>query len=79
MVFRDFSKPGSSENIQPVIYILIHDNCIINVYREYITAIKAAIEEVTIDFNNTYIDNFETVIYVEGCRGEVSILVEDLF
>ena len=78
MQFFDNTKPGSTDIGKPVVYVLTHNNTIINVYREYIQAVNAAIEEVTIDPDNTYIDNFETVIYVDGCRGEMAILVEDL-
>jgi len=78
MQFMNNSTMGSEMSKHPLIYILMYEGQVINVYREYTDAIKAAIEDVTIDPNNTFIDNFDTVIYVGGCKGEIAILVEQL-
>lgn len=77
MQFRDNTKP-SSDIARPLVYILTHEGNVVNVYREYTSAVKAAIEEVTIDPDNTFVDNFDSVVYVDGCRGEVVLLVEEL-
>jgi hypothetical protein len=79
MQFRDNTKPNNGEVGRPCVYVLIdHNGTLINVYREYITAVAAAIDQVTIDEDHTYIDNFEFSIYVQGDKGEVCIFMEEL-
>lgn len=70
-------QPVDKDNV--FVYVLLQDGDVINVYREYFEAVTRAIEEVTGDANNTLIDSFEHIIYVEGDKGTTSIQVEQLF
>lgn len=78
MQFRDNTKPNSDSSDKALVYVLIHAGETVNVYREYIDALDRALQDVTIDPEFTYIDNFDSVIYVSGDKGEMVILVEEL-
>mgnify|MGYP001033261766 FL=1 len=66
------------EDDKPKVYVLTQEGQNVNVYNCYISALKAAIEHVTIEPDNTFVDSLEYLIYLEGDRGLVTITVEDL-
>lgn len=68
----------SEEPSKPQVFILTSEGVNVNVYNCYISALKAAVEEVTINPDNTFVDSLEHLIYVEGDRGLVTITIEDL-
>ena len=78
MKFRDNTKPNSDYSDKALVYVLIHAGETVNEYREYIDALDRALTDVTIDPDFTYIENFDSVIYVSGDKGEMVILVEEL-
>lgn len=69
----------SVDSADVFVYILTHEQVVVNVYNDYFDAVTRAIEEVTGDPETTYVDSFEHVIYVEGDLGLISILVEKVF
>lgn len=64
------------------VYIVMHRNSIVNVYNEYMDAVLRAVSEVSSnpnDPNDAYIESHEHLVWVEGDKGLMSIVVEQLY